>query len=296
MIDAIMSHQSVKPIIGIIGGIGPYAGLDLVKKIFDQTLAHTDQEHLPIALLSLPSAIPDRTEYLLGREETNPAEAIASVALQLEQLGVRVAAIPCSTAHADAIFDTVASRLLEANSQLILLHIIRETVAFLQATYPDQQRIGILSTSGTYRMGLYAHPLVDAGYRVVLPTLDMQEKMVHPAIYHRKVGIKAQSNPVSGQARQWLKIAIQALKKDGAQIVILGCTELPMAITESSLYGIPMIDPTVILARSVIREVAPNQLKPWATVNRYHPLPNSAHPNTSPIYRSVLAPSPNSFP
>jgi hypothetical protein len=48
-------NPTLKPEIGIIGGAGPYAGLNLVKKIFDQTLARTDQDHLPVVLVSLPS-------------------------------------------------------------------------------------------------------------------------------------------------------------------------------------------------------------------------------------------------
>jgi aspartate racemase len=256
----------VKPAIGVIGGVGPYAGLDLVRKIFDHTLARTDQDHLPVALLSLSSAIPDRTEYLLGREDVNPAVGIAQVALQLERMGVRVAGIPCNTAHADAIFGPLLVKLREAHSGLKILHLIGETLCFLRTEYPHAQRIGVLSTSGTYQVQLYARPLAEAGYRVIVPTLAMQEAIVHPAIYHPRFGIKAQSNPVSVQARQWIEEAIRALRQDGAEAIILGCTELPLAITESVLHSIPMIDPATILARSLIREVAPNKLKPLTAV------------------------------
>ncbi|RPI41687.1 MAG: aspartate racemase, partial [Bacteroidetes bacterium] len=57
--------------IGIVGGMGPYAGLDLLRKIYDNTLAGSDQEHLDTILISLSSRIPDRTEYLLGKENLN---------------------------------------------------------------------------------------------------------------------------------------------------------------------------------------------------------------------------------
>lgn len=257
-----MTNQEVRPAIGVIGGTGPYAGLDLVRKIFDQTLARTDQEHLPVALLSLPSAIPDRTDYLLGREVINPAAGIAAVALQLERMGARVAAIACNTAHADAIFARLLDKLAEAHSGLRILHLIRETILFLQTEYRGWQRIGVLSTTGTYRVRLYAQPLEEAGYQVVLPTLKMQEERVHAAIYHPEVGLKAQSNPVTLQARQWVEEAIEALKADGAEAIILGCTELPLAIPDPARPGIPLIDPAMVLARALIREVAPHQLKP----------------------------------
>lgn len=63
-------------------------------------------------------------------------------------------------------------------------------------------------------------------------------------------------------ARKGLEEAIQALKSTGAEIIILGCTELPIALTESSFYGIPLLDPTTILARAIVREVAVEKLKP----------------------------------
>lgn len=257
-----MPDPPIEPIIGIIGGAGPYAGLDLVKKIFDQTLARGDQEHLSVALLSLPGIIADRTAYLLGDEQNNPATGIAHVALQLERIGATVVAIPCNTAHAEAILEPVLWRLRQARSTVKMLHLIGETIKFLQTDCPGRCRIGVLSTNGTYHLGLYARPLEEAGYQVVLPTLQMQEEVVHRAIYHPELGIKAQAHPVTSQARQWLEEAVLALKKDGAEVIILGCTELPLALPEAAVHDILMIDPATILARALIREVAPDKLKP----------------------------------
>lgn len=261
-----MHNQSFKPKVGIIGGVGPHAGLDLVRKIFDQTLARTDQDHLPVALLSLPSTIPDRTEYLLGRTDVNPATAIAEVALQLERMGAQVVAIACNTAHANPIFEPVLGKLMKERSRLKIIHMIRETIAFLQTEYPTLGRVGILSTTGTYQMRLYGQPLEEAGYQAIVPTAQMQAEVVHPAIYHAQYGIKTQSNPVASRARRWLEEAILALKRAGAETIILGCTELPIALVESSLYGIPLIDPTTILARAIVREVAAEKLKPLPKV------------------------------
>ena len=58
-----MSHKTI----GIVGGIGNYAALDLIKKIYDLTDANTDQEHLPIALLSKPHEIVDRNRLSPGK-------------------------------------------------------------------------------------------------------------------------------------------------------------------------------------------------------------------------------------
>jgi len=275
-----MPDHSVTSSIGIIGGVGPYARLDLVKKIFDQTVAYTDQEHLPLALLSLPSAIPDRTAYRLGEEKTNPGECIAEVALQLERMEARVAAIACNTAHANAIYGHLLGKLREVGSPLKMLHLVDETIRFLQTEFPGRRAIGVLSTTGAYRLRLYAQPLQEAGYRPIVLTPQMQTQLVHPAVYHPQVGIKATSNPVTRQARQWLEKSVRILTEAGAEAIVLGCTEIPLAITEPTLYGVPLIDPAVALARALIREVAPDKLKAWGGVAALpaEPCQNAAEP------------------
>lgn len=257
-----MTKQTGEPIIGIIGGMGPYAGLDLVKSIFDNTLAATDQEHLSVALLSVPSSITDRTDYLVGKTDSNPGLGIASVALQLERLGARFAAIACNTAHAPSIFRLVENRLQNGQCRLRLLHLIDETIGFLQREFPSRQRIGVLSTTGTYLTKLYAQPLMRDGYTVVEPSLHVQTNLVHKTIYHEALGIKAQSNPVTDQAKQWLGTAINILIEDGAEVVILGCTELALAVDEHNSGLVPLVDPTAVMARALITAVAPHKLKP----------------------------------
>ncbi len=97
--------------IGIVGGVGPYAGLDLMKKVFDNTLAQIDQDHLDVVMLSLSGSIADRTEYLEGKVDVNPGLAIAGVLKRLEEAGATVAGIPCNTAHAPGIFSFIEKEL-----------------------------------------------------------------------------------------------------------------------------------------------------------------------------------------
>ena len=93
--------------IGIVGGVGSYAGVDLLRKVYDQTMAAGDQEHLDTILLSMPSSIPDRTEYLVGEVDENPGKPIAEVLVQLDRAGATVAGIPCNTAHVEKIFGLI---------------------------------------------------------------------------------------------------------------------------------------------------------------------------------------------
>jgi aspartate racemase len=249
-------------IIGVIGGMGPYAGLDLIEKIFSQTDAHSDQEHLPVALLSYPGLIDDRAQYLFGKSTSNPADAIAGIALQLDRLGAVVAGMPCNTAHAPAIFDRIVQQLEKSGARLRLLNMIDETVDFLANHRPEARRVGIMSTQATYRLRLYSDRLEKAGLGVVLLEDGVHDELVSQSIYDPEYGIKSCSSPVHPVARQNLLAAIGRLAENGAEAIILGCTELPLAVPEAEINGIPLIDPARVLARALILSTYPERLRP----------------------------------
>lgn len=248
-------------IIGVIGGMGPYAGLDLVRKIFDLTDADKDQEHLSVSLLSYPGRIRDRSTFLFENSGENPAEAIAGIALELDKLGATVVGIPCNTAHAPAIFDVIEQRLREAGAKVRLLHMIRETAAYIRHETDGIDRIGLLSTSAVYRLQLYKKALEEEGFEPVMPDENVQENIINRTIFDPTYGIKAQANPVSLIARQSLLNAIEHLRDNGAQAVVLGCTELPLAVPEEEVDSTVVIDPTEVLARALIREAHPERLE-----------------------------------
>lgn len=245
--------------IGIVGGIGPLAGLDIATKIIEETKATSDQEHLSVLLSSQPMRIADRTDYLLGKVTENPAYAIAEIILELEQDGASVVAVPCNTAHASRIFEVIQEKLASANSRVKLLHMVEETARYITKAHGNIP-VGILSTTGTKNTGLYHQVLADHGLVAIETDESLQEK-VHAAIYDRTYGIKAISSPVSNRARQEIINAIAELKKKGAQLIILGGTEFPLAIHEKESDGLPIIDPNRILARALIREIDPAKLR-----------------------------------
>lgn len=247
--------------IGIVGGVGPYAGIDLLKKVYDNTIANRDQEHLDTVLISMSSRIQDRTAFLLGEIKENPALAIADVLFLLEKVGATVAGIPCNTVHSAAIFNVVLRMLNDKKSNIKLLNMIDTTIDFIAQNHKKINTVGVLSTIGTYKSGVYTKALKRKGYKVIFPTMEMLEKIIHPAIYDPNYGIKAFSNPIHPQAVENLNKGIAYLKEQGAQAVILGCTEIPLAIPEKEAEGIPTIDPTNILARALIYHFQPDKLK-----------------------------------
>lgn len=248
--------------IGIIAGAGPYAGLDLLKKIFDQTIAAGDADHLNVIGWFASSQLPDRTGFLLDNSLPNPGKAMAEQTLKLEKAGAELAAIPCNTAHSPQIFNRMKEDLAEAGSKIRFINMLEETVAHIRKYHGNLTRIGVLSTTGTYRVKLYPQYLESAGFEAIAPEEDVQMNLVHPAIYDKTYGIKAAGTGTE-KARFDLTRSIQHLGVKGAQAVILGCTELPLAFSEKKIGDIILLDPTLILARALIREAAPEKLRPF---------------------------------
>lgn len=248
--------------IGILGGMGPHAGFDLAVKITNQTRAATDHEHLPVVVLSVPHAIPDRSTFLLDRTQPSPIPALVDLAQQLERAGAAALGIPCNTAHAAPILGPLVDALAAQGGQIQVVDMIQETVRHIQQTYPTVQRVGVLSTTAVYRLRLYADALSAAGLTTVAPDERMQETIVNPTIFDESWGLKAQAHPVTKVARAHLLDAIATLRAQGADVIILGCTELPLAVPEPAIDGVPMVDPTVVLARALIRATSPEKLRP----------------------------------
>lgn len=246
--------------IGIVSGAGPLAGLDVAQKIIGETLAQRDQDHLPVVLLSLPEEIPDRTEFLLGRITENPGPAIGKIFLRLEMAGAKVAAIACNTAHAEPIFKEINALVVAAGSQLQVLNIIEESVSEIHKQFDHGATLAVLSTRGTHDQKLYRSPLEAAGFTVLEPDEEGVNR-VHQAIYDPQYGIKASADFFNGRGVQDLVKEIDILIERGAEAILLGCTELPLAVTDRSYKRIPIIDPNLILARRFIEITAPEKLR-----------------------------------
>ncbi|HPX28338.1 MAG TPA: amino acid racemase [Sphaerochaeta sp.] len=244
--------------IGIIGGVGPMAGADAAQKIFENTNVATDQEHLDLYLTSTPRSIGDRTKFLL-EGGSNPAEGLYRNALQLIGLGASTLIVPCNTAHAPPIFDVLRKKLHDSHPEITLLHMIEETAKHIGERFPEPTTIGLLATKGTHALKTYLDALLAYPHITLIePTKESQER-VHDAIYNQRYGIKAQA-PVSKEALAILLEEAHTLYDRGAKALILGCTELPLALTKETI-SLPLIDPTVVLARSAIKHTEPAKLK-----------------------------------
>ncbi|MFQ3620995.1 MAG: amino acid racemase [Spirochaetales bacterium] len=249
------------------GGVGPMAGVALHARIIQHTRTDgTDQSHLEVLHFSCSNRVLDRTEYLLGKVKENPAWGMVQIfeaaweavkVLGYEGIGA-IGGIPCNTFHAPSIFSLFQGEIYKRGIRIRVLHLLEETVRFIAENYPEQKNIGVLSTSGTRKTALYRQLLESNGYRIV-EVPEEEQDAIQQAIYHPEWGIKAKS-PVTPKAREEVVRAIHRVKERGAEAVILGCTELPLAVPETILEDVPILDPMVALARAMIREAAADKL------------------------------------
>lgn len=245
--------------IGIVGGVGPLAGIDLHVKIIKNTIAQKDQDHLPIFHISCSHLITDRTEYYLNQTLKNPAIDMFTIITQLEQLQCKVIGIPCNSAHIPCIREPLEQMIQESNfsGDIELLHLVKEVGLHLKAR--GIQRPGLLATTGTVKSGLYKDVLEKMGIQVIVPATDEQVHKVHDSIYNPEYGIKSTSS-VTDASRSILLEETAHLKQAGAECIILGCTELPLALTQD-MVDITLLDVTDILARALIQKSNPSKLK-----------------------------------
>ncbi len=256
------NHTSKKEIIGIIGGLGPYAGTDLLRKIYDQTIASKDQDHVPVIMLSMPNRIPDRSEFILKKVRTNPAESVLEQLNTLEKLDVKVAGIPCVSLHAPPIYNEIIRGINQRNSSLKLVNLVEEVVRFVEDNFFSRTKIGILCTTGSSKTNVFKGYFPGKPFQIIQPD-EADQTSIQDAIYNPIYGLKVKSNPVSEKAREILFNAAKKLVDKGCEIIILGCTETPLAFSETKISDAVLIDPNLVLARALLKCIAPEKLKPF---------------------------------
>lgn len=233
------SHQ--RKIVGILGGMGPEATIDLFTKIVRSTPASKDQDHLRIIIDNNP-LIPDRQEAIL-EGGPSPAPLLIETARNLEAAGADFIVIPCNTAH--YWIEEIRSAV-----KIPVVDMIKETAEHVARSYPSLRTMGLLAATGTVRSGLYQQRLLEVGIRTVSPS-DTDQDGLMQAIYAVKAGDMSKSSTAAIRIGQKLVAA-------GAEAIIAGCTEIPLVVRAGDL-SIPIIDATEVLARQTV-EIARGSL------------------------------------
>lgn len=220
--------------LGILGGMGPLATVEFMLKIISQTPAHNDQEHIPMIVSSVPQ-IPDRTAFIMGHGE-DPYPELKHSFEQLEQSGAECIVIPCNTAH-------YWYPQLRATSHVHTISIIDSVVQETQIR--KHKMVGLLATTATMKTRMYQQKLNQYDIDVI-ETDDLQQQAVMQGIYEVKAG-----NVERGKAL--MLPVFEAMLAQGADAVIFGCTEIPVALAEQNMQS-PQhcLDSLEILAKHCI--------------------------------------------
>lgn len=222
-----------KKTIGIIGGMGPMATVDLFSKIVSNTDAKCDSQHAHVIIDNVPT-IPNRVHAIMGTGPS-PLEPILRSATRLKQAGADFFIMPCNTAH-------YWFREIREGSGLEGVSIIQETVRFLKAQ--GVGKVGLLATDGTLRANVYNEEFSVSGIEQVTPS-EAGQKEIMRLVFEC---VKAGKEP--GDLALFREELAQ-MRKRGAEMIVAGCTELPILFSQF-LPDVPVVDATDILARAAV--------------------------------------------
>ena len=221
----------MQKVVGIIGGMGPLATVDLMNKIIFHTPAKKDQDHIHI-IVDNYSQIPDRTTAILGKG-ADPAPFMIQSAQRLEKAGADFLVIACNTAH-------FYYKSIENSVRIPILHMPLATACFIHEK--NLKKVGLLATDGTINTKLYQHSCQAYDIDVIEPDAQMQIEVME--------GIYAIKGNDLEKGRLYFTTVAKKLINRGAEAIIAGCTEIPLVLESSQ--DICVIDPTDILAKAVI--------------------------------------------
>ena len=240
--------------IGILGGMGTQAGLDFCNKLAMLNRGKSDQEY-PLFMLYNKSNIPGRPESiglqtkelsLIPKSTKNIIKynkVLKSLLIgcrSLEKSGCKFIVIPCNTAH--YWYDDLQKKI-----NIPIINMPKEVFKHTQKKCSKNSKIGLLATEGTLKTKIYDR-LFEKNFQLIKPTDALQKNSVNKTIKYVKMGnVKL--------AEKSIRKSINYLLKMKCKKIILGCTELPIAIFAfKSFKKVKLskifLDPNLILATS----------------------------------------------
>ena len=226
--------------IGILGGMGTRAGLDFCNKLAVLNRGKNDQNY-PMFILYNKANIPNRLKNI--KKYKNVLKSLIAGCRLLQKNKCKFIVMPCNTAH--YWYDD-----LQKITNIPIISMPKEVYLYTKKNCKKNSRIGILSTEETLKTKIYNN-YFDKNFKLVSPNKSIQKKNVNKAIQLVKKG-------KIRDAEKYLKPAVKFLLKMRCKKIILGCTELPIAIfayksfkkvKESKVF----IDPNLLLAQTSMK-------------------------------------------
>ena len=244
--------------IGILGGMGTQAGLDFCNKLATQYRGKIDQDY-PLFFLYNKSNIPGRPESIgkttgtlsnrfenlsSKRKYEKVLKSLIDGCKKLEKAKCKFIVIPCNTAH--YWYDDLQKKI-----RIPIINMPKEVFNHTKKTCKKNSKIGLLATEGTLKTKVY-DKIFSKDYELCFPTNKLQKQSVNKAIKEVKMGnVK--------KAAKVIQSSIKYLIKNKCKKIILGCTELPIAIfafksIKTAKTSKIFLDPNLILATSAVKK------------------------------------------
>jgi len=221
-------------VVGILGGMGPEATVDLLQRIICLTPAVDDIDHIRCIVDNNPK-VPSRIKAIIEGDGANPGPCLSDMGQRLESYGADFLAIACNTAH--AYYEYV-----DGAVNIPVIHLIKLVVDHVRERYPQIRRVGILASTAIQITGLYVNQFEPFGIEVIYPDPEHQKELLN-LIRAIKAG---DTGP--GVVSKFGNICVN-LKARGGEIAIIACTELSALQAE---LPVGTIDTAEILAQEII--------------------------------------------
>lgn len=230
-----MQPVNNKQVVGILGGMGPFATASFFQKILELTPAKKDWEHIHVVIDSHPH-IPSRSRhYLYG--EASPIPEMIKACRRMQVYPVDFIAIPCNSASAFL-------KEVQAEVEVPILNIMEITANALKKAFPGIKRVAVMGGVVTYREKIYEEYLVSNGMIPVHHNEKIQSSI-------EEIIEEIKLNNMSSRAINATGTIIEELKNAcGADGIILGCTEF--GCLQNLELPLPVIDSSTELARHIV--------------------------------------------
>jgi len=231
-------------LVGVVGGVGPEASNKFCEMLINFKSKEKDQDNIPFIHFS-NSQIPDRTDFILGKG-ASPIPELVKTCKTLENSGADFLIIPCNTAH--CFLEEIQNEI-----GIPIVDMIKIMVNNIIDDNPMLSKVGLLATTGSIESDLFQKYFDSANIETIIPNMEDQENFVMNAIYGPR-GIKAGKKKKAGRL---LKKAVKKLNSAGAQVIVLGCTEIPLVLQQKD-FKIRLYDPMEIVAKEIINYLEAN--------------------------------------
>lgn len=233
------SAATTEKVVGVLGGMGPDATVDLMARVIAATPAEDDIDHIHMIVDNNPK-VPSRIKALIEKTGPSPAPQLAHMAQQLVSAGADFLVMPCNTAH-------YYYGEIDAAVDVPVINLISMVVQHVTGALRGLSSVGLLASTAVQMTGLYADLFSPADVEVVFPQGDGQDRVM--ALIK-----KVKCHGITSADVEVLNAEVAKLEKLGIDCLVIACTELSVLAPQIE-SALPIFDAAQLLAEVIVREV-----------------------------------------